>query len=398
MKSIVAFCSILLAFGGTLTGTLQKSENVILFTLDGLRWQEVFAGADPALMNKEAGGVDDVEALRQEFWADDVDERRRLLLPFFWNVLVPSGQLFGNAWGGSEVHVTNGHNFSYPGYNELLSGFPDNRIDSNDKIFNQNPNVLEWLARKPGFNDRVAAFTSWDVFPFILNEPRAGIMVNSGWEPLEDLPLTPRQELINQLMSNSLHESEGVRSDELTFFAALEYLQKARPRVLFISLDGTDTNAHSGRYDNYLRAAHISDEYLKLLWEQLQSMDGYAGKTTLLITTDHGRGGAGEGWRGHGADVDESKLMWIGAIGPNIVPLGERTNAATLTQSQIAATIAELLGFDYQAEVHDASGAIEQIAETSSGPLTSGCRASQRESERKSENSVVCRSSWSAQE
>lgn len=398
MKSFVAFCSILLAFGGTLTGTLQKSENVILFTLDGLRWQEVFAGADPALMNKEAGGVDDGEALRQEFWADDVDERRRLLLPFFWDVLVPSGQLFGNAWGGSEVHVTNGHNFSYPGYNELLSGFPDNRIDSNDKIFNQNPNVLEWLAGKPGFNDRVAAFTSWDVFPFILNEPRAGIMVNSGWEPLEDLPLTPRQELINQLMSSSLHEAEGVRSDELTFFAALEYLQKARPRVLFISLDGTDTNAHSGRYDNYLRSAHISDQYLKLLWEQLQSMDGYAGKTTLLITTDHGRGGAGEGWRGHGADVDESKLMWIGAIGPNIVPLGERTNAATLTQSQIAATIAELLGFDYQAEVHDASGAIEQIAETSSGPLTSGCRASQRESERKSENSVVCRSSWSAQE
>ena len=378
MKSIVALCSILLAFGGTLTGTLQKSENVILFTLDGLRWQEVFAGADADLMNKEAGGVDDVEALRQEFWADDVDERRRLLLPFFWDVLVPSGQLFGNAWSGSEVHVTNGHNFSYPGYNELLSGFPDNRIDSNAKIFNQNPNVLEWLARKPGFNNRVAAFTAWDVFPFILNEPRAGIMVNSGWEPLEDFPLTPRQELINQLMSSSLHESEGVRSDELTFFAALEYLQKARPRVLFISLDGTDTSAHSGRYDNYLRSAHISDEYLKLLWEQLQSMDGYAGKTTLLITTDHGRGEAPDGWRGHGEDVAESELMWIGAIGPNIVPLGERTNTATLAQSQIAATIAALLGFDYQAEVPDASGAIEQIIETNSGPLASR-RASGRQ-------------------
>ncbi|MBM52353.1 MAG: AP protein, partial [Acidobacteria bacterium] len=366
MKSIVALCSILLAFGGTLTGTPQKSENVILFTLDGLRWQEVFAGADAALLNKEAGGVDDIEALRQEFWADDVNDRRRLLLPFFWDVLVPSGQLFGNTWRGSEVHVTNGRNFSYPGYNELLSGFPDNRIDSNAKIFNQNPNVLEWLARKPDFNNRIGAFTAWDVFPFILNEPRAGIMVNSGWEPLEDLPLTPRQELINQLMSSSLHESEGVRSDELTFFAALEYLQKARPRVLFISLDGTDTSAHSGRYDNYLRSAHISDEYLKLLWEQLQSMDGYAGKTTLLITTDHGRGEAPDGWRGHGEDVAESELMWIGAIGPNIVPLGERTNTATLAQSQIAATIAALLGFDYRAEVPDASGAIEQIIETSS--------------------------------
>jgi hypothetical protein len=112
-------------------------------------------------------------------------------------------------------------------------------------------------------------------------------------------------------------------------------------------------------------------------------MDGYAGKTTLLITTDHGRGGGPDGWRGHGEDVAESELMWIGAIGPNIVPLGERTNTATLTQSQIAATIAALLGFDYRADVPDASAAIEQIIETNSGSLTSGYRASQRESGRR---------------
>lgn len=343
------------------SGAPQQAENVVLFTVDGLRWQEVFAGADAALLSEEAGGVDDVEALRQEFWSDDADQRRRVLLPFLWEVVVPAGQLFGNAWRGSEVRVTNGRNFSYPGYNELLAGFADDRIDSNAKNLNPNPNVLEWLNRQAGFEGRVAAFTAWDVFPFILNEPRAGIPVNSGWEPLDDVPLTPRQELINQLMRNSLHESEGVRSDELTFFAALEYLQKARPRVLFISLDGADAGAHSRRYDNYLRSARLGDEYLRILWQTLQSMDGYAGTTALLIATDHGRGDAPDDWRSHGEDVPGSELMWIAAMGPGVAALGERTDTDTLTQSQIAATIASLLGLDYRAAVPEAAAPIEQI-------------------------------------
>jgi len=345
----------------TVPGAPQQAENVILFTFDGLRWQEVFGGADEALLTEEAGGVGDVDALRREFWRDDAKERRDVLLPFLWNIVAPSGQLFGNVELGSEVRVTNGRIFSYPGYNELLAGFVDDRIDSNDKNFNPNPNVLEWIAQQPGFEGRVAAFTAWDVFPYILNEPRAGIPVNSGWEPLDDVPLTPRQELINQLMRNSLHESEGVRSDELTFFAALEYLQKARPRVLFISLDGTDAGGHSRRYDNYLRSARLGDEYLRILWETLQSMDGYAGTTALLIATDHGRGDAPDDWRGHGENVPGSELMWIAAMGPGVAALGERTDTDTLTQSQIAATVAALLSLDYGAAVPEASTPIEQI-------------------------------------
>jgi len=343
----------------TVPGAPQQAENVILFTVDGLRWQEVFAGADAALLNEEAGGVDNVEALRQELWSNDADQRRRTLLPFLWDVVVPLGQLFGNAGRGSEVRVTNGRNFSYPGYNEMLAGFVDDRIDSNDKNLNPNPNVFEWLNGQPGFEGRVAVFTAWDVFPFILNEPRAGLPVNSGWEPLDDVPLTPRQELINQLMRNSLHESEGVRSDELTFFAALEYLQKARPRVLFISLDGADAGGHSRRYDNYLHSARLGDEYLRILWQTLQSMDGYAGTTTLLIATDHGRGDAPDDWRSHGDDVAGSELIWIAAMGPGVAALGERTGTDTLTQSQIAATIATLLGLDYRAAVPEAASPID---------------------------------------
>ena len=42
-------------------GAGPKTKHVILMTTDGLRPQEVFTGADPALLNKPSGGVADVE-------------------------------------------------------------------------------------------------------------------------------------------------------------------------------------------------------------------------------------------------------------------------------------------------------------------------------------------------
>jgi len=344
-----------------LSAPAQQAENVLLFTLDGLRWQEVFAGVDGALLTEEAGGVDDVDATREEFWRPTPEESRRAVMPFLWDVIVPSGQIFGNVWRSSEMRVTNGRNFSYPCYHEMLGGFPDQRIDSNEKQLNPNPNVLEWIAAQPGFEGRVAAFAAWDVFPYILNEPRAGIPVNAGWEFLDDTPLTPRQELLNDLMRTSLRESEDVRSDELTFFAALEYLEKEQPRVLFVSLDGTDAGSHARRYHDYLSYARMGDEYARMLWEKAQSIEQYAGKTILIFTVDHGRGDPPDEWRGHGADYSGSEMIWLAAMGPGTPAMGERTDVAALTESQVAATIAALLGLDYGSVVPQAAPPIDEL-------------------------------------
>lgn len=339
----------------------QQTENVLLFTLDGLRWQEVFAGTDTALLTEEAGGVEDLDATRAEFWRPTPEESRRAVMPFLWSTMVPAGQIFGNVWRGSEMLVTNGLNFSYPCYHEMLGGFPDERIDSNAKELNPNLNVLEWIATQPGFEGRVAAFTAWDVFPYILNEPRAGIPVNAGWELLDDVPLTPRQELLNDLMRTSLRGAEDVRSDELTFFAALEYLEKAQPRVMFISLDGTDAGSHARNYHDYLSYARMGDEYARMLWEKAQSIEQYAGKTTLILMVDHGRGDPPDEWRGHGADYSGSERIWLAAMGPDTAALGERAEVAALTESQVAATIAALLGLDYGSAVPQAASPIDAL-------------------------------------
>jgi Type I phosphodiesterase / nucleotide pyrophosphatase len=342
----------------------HKTDRVVLVTIDGLRWQEVFNGAEETLLTKENGGVHDVAATKKEFWHDTPEARREALMPFFWTVIAKQGQVFGNRAKESAVRVTNGLKFSYPGYNELLTGAPDERVDSNDKKANPNVSVLEWLNANSEFRDRVAAYCSWDCFPYILNVDRSKLFVNAGAMPVRGGMLTDRQRLLNDLIEQTTAPSDGVRHDSLTFYAALEHLKSRHPRVLYISFDQTDDFAHDGRYDLVLAETRQLDAFLRNLWETLQSTSDYRDKTTLIVTADHGRGDAPTEWKNHGKKTEGAEFIWIAAIGPDTPALGERTKTAPLTQSQIAATVAALLGEDYCAAMPKAAKPIEEIVST----------------------------------
>ena len=116
----------------------HKTENVIIVMLDGLRWQEVFHGADRKLIDKRSpkllGASEQRTSQAKElYWRDSAEERRQALMPFLWSVMASHGQVFGNRDLHSDSHVKNGLKFSYPGYNETLTGFPDDwRIHSNN--------------------------------------------------------------------------------------------------------------------------------------------------------------------------------------------------------------------------------------------------------------------------
>jgi hypothetical protein len=181
MKSLQSF---ILVFTLGLYWTLlpaQNTENVFIITLDGLRWEEIFGGiVDSMVDNRELTSYQ--SEIRAQFGGADLAERRAKLMPFFWETIAKEGQLYGNRWLDNKVNVSNFFWFSYPGYSEILCGYSDPRITSNSKIANPNETVLEWLHKKPGLQGRVAAFGSWDVFDFIVNEERSGIPVNCGFE------------------------------------------------------------------------------------------------------------------------------------------------------------------------------------------------------------------------
>jgi hypothetical protein len=322
-----------------------RVENVLVVTMDGMRWQEVFSGLTPELLTKDAGGVSDAAPLQERFGGTGAEAKRQKLMPFLWTVVAKSGQIFGDPAHNSLARVTNGLRFSYPGYNELLSGFPDARIDSNNKILNPNVTVLEWLNRQPSYKGKVAAFASWELLPWILNEGRSGIPSNGEGPPIAN-PATEREQAINAFAADLPPYWGSTRFDAPTVLGAIEYLKKHRPRVLYVMLGETDEWAHGRRYDLYLDAAWRNDRFIKQLWEAAQGLPEYANRTALVISTDHGRGNEAKDWTSHGREVPAAERIWMAVLGPNVPPMGVRTGGE-VTQSQIAATVAALLGEDF---------------------------------------------------
>jgi len=350
------WCLLLLSLGlmasdtSTTLADPRQTENVLLVTLDGLRWQEFFSGCDESLLSKEAGGVRDVATLRRRFFRSTAEERRETLFPFLWKTVATRGQVFGDPTLGSSARVTNGLFFSYPGYSEILCGFADPRIDSNDKKNNPNVTVLEWLNQKPRFAGQVAACTSWDVFPWIINAERSGIPVDAGWQPVGPHVPPERRALLQRLADETPHLWDNVRYDSFTVQAVFELLETRQPRVLYVSLGETDDFAHDGRYDLYLDSALRDDRLIERLWNHLQTLPQYAGKTSLVITTDHGRGDDRVSWKNHGKGMPIAGFIWMAVMGPDTPALGRRENTE-VTQSQVAATVAQLLGEDYHGAV-----------------------------------------------
>ena len=361
-KATALLLLLLTFFVSMASGQGLKTKNVILITTDGLRWQEVFTGAEQQLLSKEHGGVANVKATEAKYWRETPEERRQVLLPFLWSKFASDGQIYGNMNAGSSSQIVNNMKFSYPGYNEILTGYADPKIDSNDKKPNENFTVFEWLHRKPAFNGKVAAYSGWDVTPFIFNRERCNFPVMGGWERLPEPNPNPQQRLLNDLISDTVYRvNDAELADSLLFQAAREHLLQHQPRLLFIGFLETDHWGHAGRYDLVLESAHTVDDYIRRLWELVQSMDQYRDQTTIILTTDHGRGSGPEDWKNHGAKIEGAENMWMAFLGPDTPALGERKNCGRVTQSQIAATLAALLGEDYLAAFPHAGPPIAEV-------------------------------------
>jgi len=317
--------------------------NIFIITLDGFRWQEVFTGADSALINNEKY-TPDTATMKLLYWSHDSEGRRKKLLPFLWNVIGAKGQLYGNRNYDNKVNTSNPWSISYAGYNEIFTGNGDITISCNSKNTNPNINVLEYLNNKEQFKGKVAAFTSWDVFPYIFNEESSGILLNSGYENMYEDEQGSGQKLLNKVQDEAVYEKTDTRHDELTFLTAVEYIKRYQPKVIYLGLGETDEAAHHARYDLYLEKAAEADGMIAKLWHWAQTTSGYKDNTTFIITTDHGRGKKTSKWSDHGIFIKGSSQAWLAVIGPNIIPLGEVKKDQQIYQKQLAQTIAALVG------------------------------------------------------
>lgn len=383
VTGIRCVCIFVLSLLAAVAAAERPAQNLILVTVDGLRWQEVFRGMDERL-RKDDRYTKYPEHLQMAFSAADAQHARAKLLPFIWSEVATKGVLLGNRDKASHMQVTNDWHFSYPGYSEILTGKADPAINSNKPIPNPNVTFLEWLQRQADFRGKVQAFGSWDVFPAILNSERAGFPVNAGFSSAQG-KVSAREAFIDQIQRQTPSPWHNVRLDVFTHQYALAALEEDKPRVLFIAYGETDDFAHDGDFDQYIRAAHRFDGFLRELWTRVQGDRRYRDKTVVLITTDHGRGELPlEGWQHHGSKqavagdlsspdmapfsdgIPGADQVWMAAIGPGVNARGELPGE--WFANQIAVTALQLLGFDPVAFSTAAGGPIEEITRSSAAP------------------------------
>lgn len=355
----VTLTLLLLLFGMT----ARAADNLVLVTLDGMRWQEVFGGVDRELATNTlyTGQPDE---LMMRFWHESRTDRAVLLMPFLHGSVFRLGSYVGDRDSGSCARVSNPWYFSYPGYSEILTGVVNPQIASNGKFPNPEMTFLELLEAKPEFENRTAAFASWDVFPYIFNVNRSGVYVNAFGKVSD--PANEFELILNRIIDEMPPRWPSVRNDVFTHHFALSYLREKHPRIVYLSYGETDDFAHDGHYDEYVLAARRTDEFIAQVWEQIQSSAFYRDNTVLFITTDHGRGHQPiETWQHHASRESTSGYMeslahyedgivgsdaiWMAAMGPGIPAHGLiETGSGCLTSDRIAATLLELIGENYQ--------------------------------------------------
>ncbi len=355
---ILPFLSVNILFAQQPTSTVARANaqsqapNLIIITTDGFRWQEVFGGMDTSLANQAKFNQGDSAYIYNKYGAATIAEQQKKLLPFFWNHVATKGMLFGNRYKNNKVDVANPHWFSYPGYNEILTGYPDSAINSNDYPPNPHTNVFAFLHQQAAYKNKVAAFGAWDAFDRILNEKASGFPVINGFEPITQLLQDPVAKSISQGLQDSYKPFKEVESlDVYTHQQAMHYLQTKKPKALYISYGETDEWAHHAHYRDYLDAAHQVDAWIAQIWNWVQSTPGYANNTYLLVTTDHGRGFK-DAWTDHGADVQGASSIWFALMGPGLEragTIGEQTKEGQYFQKQLAATMTKLMGRPFKA-------------------------------------------------
>lgn len=137
----------------------------------------------------------------------------------------------------------------------------------------------------------------------------------------------------------------GYRDDSLTFIRTLNVLSVEHPSLVLLSFREPDYSAHQNNWEAYIQGIRKTDEYVYQLWSFIKQDNYYRGKTTMIVTNDHGRhlDNISDGFVSHGDTCEGCRHISLLAYGPDF-KTGEmiKNNREII---DIPATIAQLLKF-----------------------------------------------------
>ena len=315
------------------TASPRPPHSVVVVAIDGVRWQEVFRGVDPAL--GAAQGV-----------PPEAMDSAQKLMPNLHGLLASDGAAIGAPDNGAPV-VAAGPNFvSLPGYREMLSGrWPSGCVD------NACPRVTaatlaDEFARIDPRREDVAVVASWPTLANAASADPQRLAISAGRHggaTRDALGFDARaRSILDEAEAAAPHPGHGdFRPDRFTAELALRYLRHHRPKFLFVGLGETDEYGHRNDYKRYLEALRFADGFVGDVARDLRTLRRSGTRTLLVVTTDHGRA---EDFVHHGEDAPESARAWIVAAGSGIQARGFVSAPTTRRLADIAPTIRRWAG------------------------------------------------------
>lgn len=275
---------------------------VVIVTLDGVRWQEVFHGSDRTRARST-----------------------HLTGPAIFKNLHELGNRRGAFVGapGQGTIAASGPNFvSLPGYNELLGGRAS-FCTNNECARTSLPSLLD-EARATGA--KVAAFASWEKLDLAATASPGAFESSCGRRGDSAIDPWPGH--------------GDYRPDRATADAALAYYEAEQPDVFFLGLGDPDEYAHRGDYAGYLGSLHRADAIIGRLITLLESMGERGQRTHVVVTADHGRA---RDFANHGP-MPEAARVWMVAAGPRFLARGPIASPHPRHLADIAPTLRVVLG------------------------------------------------------
>jgi hypothetical protein len=304
------------------------SGRVVLITLDGVRAEDVFDGADPALRPDS-----DVGKLR----------RPEAVMPRTHRLVAARGVALGAQRSGcGAVHTASGANVSLPGYLEIFTGRRTRCRDNNCER-TTSPTVLDEAVHN-GLAP-VASIGSWEILDRAVTNGSMPMLVAEGtqrWPEPRPAVGDPLAQLVAIGERSDAYPGHGrYRPDTKTIAIALEYLRTARPAVLHVGLGDADEYGHRNDYPSYLAAIGEADAFIGQVADTLEGMGELGARTTVIVTTDHGRN---RDFQHHGANSNTSARTFVIAFGEHVAARGVACPSHEITLADIAPTIRMLTG------------------------------------------------------
>ncbi|MBS1959314.1 MAG: hypothetical protein JST80_07585 [Bdellovibrionales bacterium] len=214
------------------------------------------------------------------------------------------------------VQVANTSAMSLPGYLTLHSGVSETVCEHNGGEGCENI-IRETMIDKfidGGMPlDRIAAFASWDGLNYVIeSKPRVLRSINgimSGAVDTLSPELRAALDAINEQAKADRPEWKNAVKDDYTWTMGMEYFKAHRPQFLYISQLDTDEWAHAWKRKKYKAALRTARDRIADLRDQLATMGEYGADTSIVVTTDHGRG-RWPFFPGHGKGLKHSWSAW----------------------------------------------------------------------------------------